>query len=95
MAGSSGSLPAIAPSSAAASATVRVIGPAVSCVALIGMMPVRDTRPIVGRSPTIPCAADGLTIEPEVSVPIVIAARPAAAAAPEPELEPDGVMSAL
>jgi hypothetical protein len=66
----------------------------VSCVALIGTMPVRLTSPIVGRSPTMPCAAEGETIEPEVSVPIVMAARPAAAAAPEPELEPDGVMSA-
>jgi hypothetical protein len=88
-------LPAIAPSSAAASATVRVIGPAVSCVAEIGTMPVRLTRPIVGRSPTIPCAAAGETIEPDVSVPIVIAARPAAAIAPLPEDEPLGVMSAL
>ena len=73
---------------------MRVIGPAVSCVAEIGTIPVRLTSPIVGRSPTIPCAADGLVIEPEVSVPIVIAARPAAAAAPEPDDEPLGVMSA-
>ena len=88
VAGSSGSLPAIACSSAAASATVRVIGPAVSWVAEIGRMPARLTRPTVGRRPTMPCWADGLTIEPEVSVPIVTAARPAAAAEPEPELEP-------
>ena len=87
VAGSSGSLPAIAPSSAAASATVRVIGPAVSCVAEIGRMPVRLTRPTVGRSPTSLCAAAGEVIEPLVSVPIVTAARPDAAAAPEPELE--------
>ena len=80
-------------SSAAASATVRVIGPAVSCVAEIGRMPARETRPIVGRRPTMPCAADGLTIEPLVSVPIVIAASPAAAAEPEPELEPLGFWS--
>ncbi len=51
-------------------------------------MPARLTRPTVGRRPTMPCWADGLTIEPEVSVPIVTAARPAAAAEPEPELEP-------
>jgi hypothetical protein len=90
VAGSSASLPAIACSWAAASATVLVIGPAVSCDALIGRMPVRGTRPTVGRRPTSPCAAAGLTIEPEVSVPIVIAARPAAAAAPLPEDDPDG-----
>ena len=88
MAGSSASLPAIACSSAAASATVLVIGPAVSCEAEIGRMPVRDTRPTVGRRPTRPCCAAGLTIEPEVSVPIVIGARPAAAAEPEPDEEP-------
>src|SRR3954447_15654054 len=70
-----------------------VCGPAVSCEALIGRMPVRLTRPTVGRRPTSPCAAAGLTIDPEVSVPIVIAARPAAAAAPEPELEPLGLAS--
>ena len=58
-------------------------------------MPVRETRPIVGRSPTIPCAAEGETIEPLVSVPIVIAARPLAAIAPDPLDEPLGVMSAL
>jgi hypothetical protein len=51
--------------SAAASATVRAIGPAVSWVAEIGRMPVRLTRPTVGRRPTSPCAADGLTIEPD------------------------------
>ena len=43
-----------------------------------------DTSPTVGRRPTIALRGRGLTIEPEVSVPIVIAARPAAAAAPEP-----------
>src|SRR6201999_2572908 len=89
----SGSLPAIAGSSAAASATVRVIGPAVSCEAEIGRMPVRLTRPTVGRRPTSPWAADGLTIEPEVSVPIVTAARPAAAAGPGALAEPLGLAS--
>ena len=33
----------------------------------------------------MPWAADGLMIEPDVSVPTVSAARPAAAAAPEPD----------
>src|SRR3954467_15096073 len=66
-------------SSAAASATVRVIGPAVSWVAEIGTMPARLTRPTVGRRPTSPWAADGLTMLPDVSVPMVTIARPAAA----------------
>ena len=56
-------------SSAAASATVRVIGPAVSCVCEIGMMPERLTRPSVGLMPTRPLAVEGQTIEPSVSVP--------------------------
>ncbi len=53
-------------------------------------MPVRLTRPSVGLIPTTPQLLDGLMIEPSVSVPIVSAARPAAIATPEPELEPDG-----
>jgi len=43
--------------------------------------------------PTMPLFDDGLTIEPSVSVPIVMAANPAAAATPDPELEPLGVRS--
>ena len=73
---------------------MRVIGPAVSCDAAIGRMPCWLTRPSVGRSPTMPCAAAGLMIEPDVSVPTVSAARPAAAAAPEPDEEPLGLTSA-
>ena len=44
-------------SSIAASATVRAIGPAVSCECAIGMMPARLTRPSVGLMPTMPLAA--------------------------------------
>ena len=72
---------------------MRVIGPAVSWDAAIGRMPVRETRPSVGRMPTMPWAADGEMIEPEVSVPMVSAARPAAAALAEPEEEPLGPRS--
>ena len=60
---------ASAPSSAAASATDRAIGPAVSCAGEIGTMPARLTSPSVGLTPTIPQALAGLTIEPSVSVP--------------------------
>ena len=42
----------------------------------------------------MPLAADGRRIEPEVSVPIVSAAGPAAAALPEPEEDPLGETSA-
>src|SRR5262245_32671170 len=83
----------IALNTIAASSTLRVIGPAESWLAAIGMMPVPLTRPTPGFMPTIPFADDGLTIEPSVSVPIVIAAYPAAAATPEPELDPLGLRS--
>ena len=93
VAASRGSDPASAPSSAAASATVRAMGPAVSWLCAIGMMPVRLTRPSVGLMPTSEALFDGDTIDPSVSVPTAAAPRLAATAAPEPELEPDGLRS--
>ena len=57
----------------------------------MGTTPVRLTRPTVGFRPTTPLAVAGQTMEPLVSVPTVTAARLAAAAAPEPELEPQGL----
>src|SRR5206468_9663344 len=80
-------------SRAAASATVRAIGPAVSWLCAIGTMPVRLTRPSVGLMPTSPFVVAGDTIDPSVSVPTAAAARLAAMAAPEPELDPDGLRS--
>ena len=56
-------------------ATVRVIGPAVSWLWAMGMMPVRLTRPSVGLMPTRPQLLDGDTIEPSVSVPTATVAR--------------------
>jgi hypothetical protein len=82
------SMPVIAPSSTAASATVRVIGPAVSWLCAIGTIPERLTRPTVGLRPTSPQTDAGLTIEPSVSVPTATAQRSALIAAAEPELEP-------
>ena len=93
VAGSVGSVPAMALSKAAASATVRVMGPAVSCSGEIGTMPVRETRPTVGFRPTIPVIAAGQVIEPSVSVPMARAASPAAIAAPDPADEPQAVRS--
>src|SRR5215475_14055223 len=72
---------------------LRVIGPAVSCCAEIGMTPVRLTRPSVGLMPTSSFAPDGHTIEPSVSVPMVTVARSAATAAAEPLDEPHGLRS--
>src|SRR5881628_2496609 len=59
----------------------------------MGMIPERLTNPTVGLMPTMPFAFEGQTIEPSVSVPIAAAQRFAAAAAPEPELEPHGLRS--
>src|SRR5215210_329424 len=77
----------------AASATVRVIGPAVSWLCAISMIPARLTRPSVGLIPKIPFAEDGHTIEPSVSVPMATAQRFAETAPPEPELDPQGFRS--
>ncbi len=90
---SAGSTPAIAESRAAASATVRAIGPAVSWLCESGMMPARLTSPTVGLIPTRPFADDGHTTEPSVSVPTPTAARLAAIAAPVPADEPHGERS--
>ena len=73
--------------------TVRAMGPAVSCVCEIGMMPARLTSPTVGLIPTMPPTCDGLMIDPSVSVPIATAARLAATATAEPELDPLGFLS--
>ena len=73
--------------------TLRAIGPAVSCVCEIGMMPVRLTSPTVGLIPAMPHVDDGHTIDPSVSVPIAAAARFADTAAPDPELDPHGLRS--
>ena len=83
----------IAVNSNAASLTVRAIGPAVSWLCEIGMMPALPTSPTVGLMPTRPLTADGHTIDPSVSVPTPIAARFAAMAAPVPELDPHGLRS--
>src|SRR6266550_4054676 len=48
------------------------------------MAPQRLTRPKVGRRPVLPQKLAGQRIEPQVSVPMANAARPAATIAPEP-----------
>src|SRR5512138_712020 len=83
----------ITPSVAAASATVRAWMPTVSCVWEIGTTPARLVSPTVGFSPTTPFAFPGQTTLPSVSVPSDTAAKFADAAAPDPELEPQGLRS--
>src|SRR5690349_11132531 len=81
----------ITPSAVAASATVRPCGPTLSCVREIGTTPARLVRPTVGLMPTTPLALAGHTMLPSVSVPSETAAKFAVVAAPDPELEPQGL----
>src|SRR6476646_4432329 len=81
----------ITPSAAAASATVRPWGPTVSCVCEIGTTPARLVRPTVGLIAATPLAFPGQTMLPSVSLPKETAAKFDEAAAPEPELEPQGL----
>src|SRR5215469_6710335 len=83
----------ITPSAIAASATVRPCGPTVSCVCEMGTTPARLVRPTVGLMPTTPLAFAGQTMLPSVSVPRDTVAKLADAAAPEPELDPQGLRS--
>jgi hypothetical protein len=69
------------------------MGPAPSWLCEMGIIPLRLTNPTVGLMPTSPFAEDGQTIEPSVSVPIAAAHKFADAAAPDPELEPQGLRS--
>src|SRR5687768_3921124 len=69
------------------------MGPAVSCEIEIGIMPERLTSPTVGFRPTRPLTAAGQMMLPSVSVPMPIAPRLAAIAAPVPELDPHGLRS--
>ncbi len=69
------------------------MGPAVSCVCEIGMIPSASTIPRVGLIPAMPLIAEGDIIEPSVSVPTAAAHRFAATATADPELEPLGFRS--
>src|SRR5687767_16038504 len=64
------------------------MGPQESSVATDGMMPVFDTRPSVGFSPTSPHQAAGIRTDPPESVPSAPKHIPAATAAAEPLEEP-------
>src|SRR5216110_3894514 len=69
------------------------MGPAVSWLWEIGMIPARLIKPTVGLMPTMPQIPDGHTIEPSVSVPRDKTVRFADVAAADPELEPHGLRS--
>jgi hypothetical protein len=75
----------------ATSTTWRPSGPIASCVLDTGMMPLKLSRPRVGRRPTIELADAGERTEFTVSEPVPAIAKLAARAAPVPPLEPPGV----
>ncbi len=61
----------------------------------MGMMPARLISPTVGFTVTTPFWLAGDSSDPEVSVPMAAAARPAATATAEPALDPPGVMMGM
>ena len=91
VAGSFKSTPEIISKIFAAELTEFAIGPAVSCVEDIGIIPDLLTSPTVGLIPTIPFTEEGQLTDPFVSVPIATSTNPVATTTPEPELEPHGV----
>src|SRR5438094_10407664 len=70
----------------ATSLTDFAIGPGVSWSAVIGMTPYRLMRPTVGLIAASMFWFDGLSTEPDVSVPTLAAQK--FAAVPTPELDP-------
>src|ERR1051326_5315128 len=80
----------ITPSMIATSVTLRHIGPAVSWLCAIGIIPSCETNPTVGLSPKFKLFPEGQTTDPSVSVPTVVAHMFDAAATAEPELDPHG-----
>src|SRR5690606_8691120 len=85
---SSTSLPVIADKSMALSITLFVIGPGVSRVLEIGIIPPLLKTPTVGFSPTSEFWLDGDKIDPDVSDPTAAVAKLAATATALPLLEP-------
>src|SRR5512138_88771 len=82
-------------STAAASYTLRVIGPPRSWIGEFHIIPFRLTSPRVGAIATTALSAAGMISEPPVSLPNVTVLNHAAAATPEPELEAPGYLSKL
>src|SRR5690606_41410445 len=74
--------------SAAASATVREMGPLVEKPARSGMIGPEEIRPRLGLMPYSPQAEAGMRIEPAPSLPCATGASPPAAAAAAPPRDP-------
>src|SRR5213076_3235194 len=91
--GSSGSAPAISPSSSAQSSAVCASGPTVSSDCDNGIAPARLTRPTVVFNPVTPQKCAGIRIEPPVSEPSASKVSRAATSEPEPDDEPPVMQS--
>src|SRR3984957_1067312 len=85
---SSGSAPAIRPSSSAQSCAVRANGPTVSSECDSGIAPAGLTRPTGVLNPVTPQKCAGIRIEPPVSEPSAANVTRAATAEPDPDDEP-------
>jgi hypothetical protein len=86
--GSSGSAPAISPTSSAQSSTDCASGPTVSSDCDSGIAPARLISPTVVLKPVTPQKCAGIRIEPPVSEPSAAKVSLAATAEPEPDDEP-------
>src|SRR6202000_1110343 len=91
--GSSGSAPAIRPSSSAQSSADCAKGPTVSSDCDSGIAPARLTRATVVFRPATPQKCAGIRTEPPVSEPSAAEVSRAATADPEPDDEPPVICS--
>ena len=71
----------------------RANQPVVSELGACGIMPVRSSRPWVGRMPYRPQKLAGTRTDPPVSVPSAVSHRPWATAEAEPDEDPPGTRS--
>src|SRR3954447_14313805 len=85
---SEGDGPAIASSSAAASRTVRAIGPCTDKPLMSELNGATETRPRLVLMPNRPQTLDGMRMDPPPSLPGAAPTRPAATAAAAPPLDP-------
>src|SRR3954454_19922004 len=85
---SAGVGPAIASSMAAASRTVRAIGPCTDSPLISALSGAVETRPRLVLMPKKPLTLDGIRIEPPPSLPGAAGSSPDDTAVPAPPLEP-------
>ena len=79
------------PSRIAQHSTEAASGPTESRLVASGKVPPEGTRDAVGLKPVSPQNAEGMRIEPPVSVPRAATAMPSATETPAPEDEPPGI----